>query len=78
MQSGDVIRQNKVYAHYKGGKYLVLFLADESTNARTGNKVVVYVSLTYGAIKCRDLSEFTEIIEWPDGIKRPRFVLDTE
>ena len=65
---------NHVYIHHKGGKYLVLALADESTNDRKGNKVVVYVSLTYGKIKCRDLREFIEIVKWPDGDMKPRFV----
>lgn len=65
---------NKIYKHYIDGRYLVLALADESTNARKGNRVVVYVSLTYGTVKCRDLSEFMEIVEWPDGSRKPRFV----
>lgn len=64
---------NAVYDHYKGGKYLLLFVADDSTNNRDGNKVVIYISLTYGKIYCRDLSEFTELVEWPDGKNRPRF-----
>lgn len=68
---------NRVYKHYKEGRYLVLAVADDSTNARMGNRVVIYVSLTYGTIKCRDLKEFTEIVEWADGSKRPRFVLDS-
>ena len=66
---------NRVYGHHKGGKYLVLSVADDSTNNRSGNKLVVYVSLTYGKIKCRDLTEFIEIIEWPDGQHRSRFIL---
>ena len=65
---------NQIYDHYKGGKYLVLTVADESTNSRKGNRVVVYVSLTYGKVKCRDAEEFLEIVEWPNGEKRPRFV----
>jgi len=52
----------------------VLFIADESTNERIGNKVVVYVSLTFGVVKCRDESEFIEIVEWPDGSKKQRFI----
>ncbi len=63
-----------IYQHYKGDNYRVLFVADESTNARKGNKVVVYISLKYGTIHCRDLSEFTEIVDWPDGSKKPRFI----
>ena len=66
---------DRIYEHHKGGKYLVLFVADDSTNARPGNKVVIYVSLTYGVIKARDLAEFTEMVEWPDGQKRERFIL---
>jgi hypothetical protein len=56
----------------------VLHVVDESTNARKGNKGVVYVSLTYGAIKHRDLTEFTEEVEWPDGTRRPRFILEED
>ena len=69
----DVI-QNQVYEHYKGGKYLVLFVADDATDKRDGNTLVVYVSLTYGKVYCRDLSEFVEVIEWSDGTKQPRFI----
>jgi hypothetical protein len=65
---------NRVYEHFKGGRYYVLSVADDSTNGRKGNKLVVYVSLTYGVLKCRDLAEFTESVAWPDGITRPRFV----
>ncbi len=68
------ILQNHIYEHHKGGKYLVLFVADESTNARKGNSVVVYVSLTYGKVKVRDLNEFCEEVKWPDGEMRPRFI----
>ena len=63
-----------MYRHYKGGKYLVLFVADDSTNKREGNKVVVYASLAHGTINCRDLNEFTEIVAWPDGGQKPRFI----
>lgn len=69
------VKTQQMYLHYKGGKYVVLFVVDESTNARVGSKVVVYMSLTYGKVKCRDLSEFTEEVQWPDGSRKPRFVL---
>ena len=68
------IELGKIYKHYKGGRYLVLHLVEESTNARKGNIGVIYVSLTYGTIKHRDLKEFIEEVEWPDNIKRPRFI----
>lgn len=62
-----------VYAHYKGGRYRVLFVAKESTNAREGGRTVVYVSLSNGNIFTRDIGEFAEPIQWPDGTMRPRF-----
>ncbi len=74
MKKNSPIIPGKVYRHHKDDLYTVLHVVDDSTNARAGNKVVVYVSLTYGTIKCRDVKEFTQIIIWPDGKKRPRFV----
>lgn len=76
MNKESHIQSGKTYKHYKGGLYTVLFLAEETTNERKGNNGgVVYVSHTYGKIKYRDLDEFIEEIEWPDGIVRPRFIL---
>ena len=66
---------NQVYNHHKGGKYLVLSIAEDSTNARKGKRVVIYISLTYGVVKCRDFDEFIEMVEWPNGEKRSRFIL---
>lgn len=62
------------YMHYKGGTYTVLAVAKDSTNEREGNEVVVYKSNANGETYCRDLSEFTEMVDWPDGTKRGRFV----
>jgi hypothetical protein len=77
MSSDSIIQSGKTYRHYKGGLYTVLFLAEETTNARKGSTGgVVYVSHTYGKIKYRDLDEFTEEIEWPDGVRRARFILE--
>ncbi len=64
------------YTHYKGGKYLVLFTADDSTNERDGQKTVVYVSLSQMRVYCRNLEEFIESVQWPDGKMRPRFARD--
>jgi len=71
----EKIRPQRIYTHFKGGTYLVLSVAEDSTNSRKGNRSVVYVSLTHGTVKCRDLSEFAERVTWPDGIERARFVL---
>ena len=77
MNTEQNIHSGKTYRHYKGGLYTVLFLAEETTNSRKGNNGgVVYVSHTYGKIKYRDFDEFTEEVEWTDGIMRPRFILE--
>ncbi len=71
------IQSGKVYKHFKGGRYTVLCLAEETSNARKGNNGgVVYISLTYGKIKYRDFDEFVEDVEWSDGVRRPRFVVE--
>jgi hypothetical protein len=70
----SLAQPGKVYQHYKGDCYLVLFLSEESTNARCGMAVVVYLSLERGIIHNRDLGEWVELVKWPDGEMRPRFV----
>ncbi len=60
-----------IYRHYKGGLYRVLFVAHESTNAREGNGVVVYVSLKTGRINVRDEGEFHSTS--PLGVPRFEF-----
>lgn len=70
------VLSGKVYLHHKGGRYLVLALTEESTNKRVGMPGVVYVSLTYGKFKHRDLAEFVEEVKWPDGNRQPRFILE--
>jgi hypothetical protein len=63
-----------VYQHYKGGLYTVLGVAEDCTNTRDKTELVIYVSLKDGKIYCRELKEFSEIVEWPDGGQKPRFV----
>ncbi|MFA5954091.1 MAG: DUF1653 domain-containing protein [Patescibacteria group bacterium] len=63
-----------IYQHYKGDKYRVLFVATNATNEQERNKVVVYISLKDGSVYYRDLGEFTEIVEWPDGGRKSRFI----
>ncbi len=62
------------YRHHLGGLYTVICCAVDSTNSRVGVPVVVYVSLSTGQVRVRDQSEFTEIVEWPDGFRRARFI----
>lgn len=62
-----------IYRHYKGGRYLFLMTALESTNGRDRCEVVIYVSLDNGQVNVRDKIEFHEPIIWPDRMLRPRF-----
>lgn len=55
-----------VYEHYNGGRYRVMFLAKDSTNAREveGRRpmIVVYWSFTKGEPCTRDLHEFLGVV----------------
>lgn len=61
------------YRHYGGGNYTVLAVGRNSTNKDDGKPMVAYFSWTTGNLCFRDLEEFAEPIEWPDGVTRPRF-----
>ena len=63
----------KLCRHYKGGRYLILFEAMESSNGRERKPVVIYASLDKGTVNVRDKEEFFESVEWPDGARRSRF-----
>lgn len=60
-----------LYNHFKGGRYRVLMTAIDS---ETQQESVVYVSLDHGTVWVRPASMWIEAVEWPDGVKRPRFV----
>jgi hypothetical protein len=60
-----------LYTHYKGGKYRTILTAMDS---ETEKPTVVYVSLSSGEFWVRPLEMFAEIVIWPDGKYRSRFV----
>lgn len=67
------------YVHYKGGVYVVVALAN--THHHNGDKDVVYLSLKTGQYNTRpflrdsrDEDSWNDIVKWPDGRKRWRFV----
>lgn len=62
------------YRHYKGGHYSVLFLSVNSNNDREGEAEVIYVSLTTGAVHNCSLRQWQEAVQWPDGVRRARYV----
>lgn len=65
---------NGIYKHHKGGLYAVLGLARLSTNGpHDGEKVVIYYSLDKQQLCVREIGQFNEPVEWPDGKVRSRF-----
>ena len=60
------------YRHYKGGTYTLLYVAENSEN-RT-ELMAVYVSHLRQKVLVRPWAMFSEEVEWPDGMRRPRFV----
>ena len=72
---GSVVR------HYKGGRYHVLTVADHHDH--DGKRDVVYISLTNGKVFSRPLERdsreedsWTDLVAWPDGVVRRRFIPD--
>jgi hypothetical protein len=60
--------------HYKGGLYLFLGAAQDSTNSGEHASFAVYDSLRDRCLRVRRLGEFEDVVPWPDGEERPRFV----
>lgn len=61
-----------IYDHFKGGVYL----SDRVVRwAETGEPAVVYVSMVFfGTWHARRCCEWAEVVKWPDGKYRSRFV----
>jgi len=64
-----------LFRHYKGDLYRVISAATESTNARNGQLLVIYIGRPASGIRVRTLEEWQELVVWPDGTMRPRFTL---
>lgn len=65
-----------LYRHYKGALYRVLMVVRDSTNARDGRRLVVYVSDAQHGAHARDEEEFHEAVCLPGfGGRVPRFTL---
>ena len=63
--------ESSTYLHFKGGKYRVLF---EALHSDEKEPVVVYVSMIFGTVWVRPTKEWSEMVEWPDGEMRTRFI----
>lgn len=59
-----------LYVHAKGDRYRVLFTG---THSETLEPMTIYLSMETGEIWVRPESMWNNEVEWPDGIKRPRF-----
>jgi hypothetical protein len=73
MKAGDVLR------HFKGGRYIVTMFATltETRSVAGGTTpVTVYMSLQDGKVWVRPSEQFFQLVEWPDGVKRNRFIVD--
>lgn len=73
----------ELYRHYKGGLYLRLFVAQ--THNHNGDIDVAYYSLEYKKPVTRPLNQdsrkedaWTDIVEWPDGVRRSRFTKESD
>jgi hypothetical protein len=62
-----------IYRHHDGGLFVVMAVCIDTTQARGGERVVLFYSLTHQRLMVRDVVEFNELIRWPDGKLRPRF-----
>lgn len=58
--------------HFKGGRYKVLFHA---FSADGEPDQIVYISLQDGKIWTRAADRFTQLVMWPDGVERARFIV---
>lgn len=66
---------HELYRHYKGGEYVVLSVA---IHTETKEKMVVYMSLTYGTIWTRPLVIWNQFVTTDEGKPterlQPRFI----
>ena len=61
-----------VYDHFKGGVYLIRDFSSWASG--DGELVVEYLSLLFGSKHTRLASQWREVVRWPDGRYRSRFV----
>jgi len=59
------------YRHYRGGTYTLLHVAENSENR--AELMAVYVSHLSRKVLVRPWAMFRELVEWADGVRRPRF-----
>ncbi len=61
-----------IYDHFKGGVYLVTGFGSWASG--NGERVVEYISMIFGTKHYRLATQWGEVVQWPDGKYRSRFV----
>jgi hypothetical protein len=61
-----------IYDHFKGGVYAVRDFSSWASGE--GEPVVEYLSMIHGTKHTRLASQWCEVVQWPDGKYRSRFV----
>lgn len=61
-----------IYDHFKGGVYLIR--GHSLWASGNGEPVVEYLSMLFGTKHTRLVSQWCEVVKWPDGKYRSRFV----
>jgi hypothetical protein len=69
----DIIRPG-IYDHFKGGVYLVTGLSTWVSGGEPEAQAVEYLSMIYGTRFTRLATQWCEVVQWPDGKYRSRFV----
>ncbi len=64
------------YRHYKGFTVTLLYVARNSEDR--DQELAVYVSHLRQQVWVRPWAMFNEEVEWPDGVRRPRFLAISE
>jgi len=74
--SGDYSKSEElplgIYDHFKGGVYLIKGFSRWASG--NGEKVVEYLSMIFGTPHTRLADQWCEVVQWPDGKYRSRFV----
>jgi hypothetical protein len=61
-----------IYDHFKGGVYLITGYSRWASG--NGEPVIEYLSMLFGTKHTRLLDQWIEVVKWPDGRYRSRFI----
>jgi hypothetical protein len=67
-----------MYCNRDGDLFNVLFNAELIEDTESLGNTVVYMAMATGEIFVRSISEWTELVQWPDGNYHRRFIATTD